>query len=92
MNFSRWLEIASQKQEERLDPNSKVHYNLDNFQILLILDGLENFHDVDNDGQESADWIPWSFPDHIKVIIMTRKTSKAMNHFKLRKYPILYMD
>lgn len=59
---------------------------------MLILDGLENFHDVDNDGEESADWIPWSFPDHIRVIIMTRKNSKAMNHFKLRKYPILFMD
>lgn len=23
---------------------------------------------------------------------MTKKNSKAMNHFKLRKYPIIYMD
>ncbi|CDW91345.1 histidine acid phosphatase family protein [Stylonychia lemnae] len=83
MNFARWLELASQKHEERLDPDSK---------IILILDGLENFHDVDTQGEESADWIPWTFPNHIKVILMTRKNSKAMNHFKLRKYPIIYMN
>jgi len=23
---------------------------------------------------------------------MTRKNSKAMNHFKLRKYPLIYME
>jgi len=23
---------------------------------------------------------------------MTRKNSKAMNHFRLRKYPIIYMN
>lgn len=23
---------------------------------------------------------------------MTKKNSKAMNHFKLRKYPMIYMD
>ena len=50
MNFARWLELASQKHEERLDPESK---------IIMILDGLENFHDVDTQGEESADWIPW---------------------------------
>ena len=50
MNFARWLELASQKHEERLDPDSK---------IIMILDGLENFHDVDTQGEESADWIPW---------------------------------
>lgn len=33
-----------------------------------------------------------TFPNHIKMVMMTRKNSKAMNHFKLRKYPIIYMD
>lgn len=47
---------------------------------------------MDTQGEESADWIPWTFPNHIKVILMTRKNSKAMNHFKLRKYPIIYMN
>lgn len=32
-----------------------------------------------------------SFPDRFRVIILTRKRSKAMNHFKLRKCPLLYM-
>jgi hypothetical protein len=50
MNFTRWLEIANQKHEERLDPESK---------IILILDGLENFIDGETGMEESADWIPW---------------------------------
>jgi hypothetical protein len=33
-----------------------------------------------------------TFPDHIRVILLTRKNSKAINHFKLRKYPVLYLD
>ena len=32
-----------------------------------------------------------SFPDRFRVIVLTRKRSKAMNHFKLRKCPLLYM-
>lgn len=32
-----------------------------------------------------------TFPDRFRVIILTRKRSKAMNHFKLRKCPLLYM-
>ena len=50
MNFVRWLELASQKQDERLDSESK---------IIMVLDGLENFKDADTGGEESADWIPW---------------------------------
>jgi hypothetical protein len=50
MNFNRWLEIANQKHDERLDTVSK---------IILVLDGLENFHDIDTNGEESADWLPW---------------------------------
>jgi hypothetical protein len=42
--------------------------------------------------EESADWIPWTYPDSIRFYIVTRKNSKAMNHFKLRKYPIIYID
>jgi len=63
--------------------------------IIMILDGLENFRDRENDNgldsEQSADWVPWSFPDRFRVIILTRKRSKAMNHFKLRKCPLLYM-
>jgi hypothetical protein len=63
--------------------------------IIMILDGLENFRDRENDqgidSEQSADWVPWSFPDRFRVIILTRKRSKAMNHFKLRKCPLLYM-
>ena len=54
MNFSRWLDIANQKHEEKLDPESK---------IVIVLDGLDNFIDIDDGSEESADWIPWSFPD-----------------------------
>lgn len=63
--------------------------------IIMILDGLENFRDRENDqgieSEQSADWVPWSFPDRFRVIVLTRKRSKAMNHFKLRKCPLLYM-
>jgi len=66
-----------------------------NGRIIMILDGLENFRDNENDqgidSEQSADWVPWSFPDRFRVIILTRKRSKAMNHFKLRKCPLLYM-
>jgi hypothetical protein len=57
------------------------------------------------DSEQSADWVPWyvfsspflllllfrSFPERFRVIILTRKRSKAMNHFKLRRCPLLYM-
>lgn len=49
-------------------------------QIILILDGPENFTDVD--GQEqSADWIPVTFPQRFKVIIVAKQASKALQLF-----------
>lgn len=83
MNFARWLDIASTKQSARLDNDAR---------IIIILDGPENFSDSETGKEESVDWVPWTFPDEVRFIICTRKNSKAMNHFILRKYPILYLD
>lgn len=83
MNFARWLDIANQKHEERLEGDSK---------IVIILDGIDNFFDQEDGTEESADWLPFTFPNHVQVIILTRKGSKAMNHFKSRHCPVLYMD
>lgn len=58
----------------------------------MILDGIDHFFDQETGEEESADWLPWTFPNHIQVIILCRKRAKALNHFKLRKCPVLYMD
>ena len=54
--------MASRKHSETMDKSSK---------IILILDGPENFTD-ENGIEQSADWIPMTFPDRMKVIILAR--------------------
>lgn len=61
-NFRQWLEMASKKHSEVMEKSSK---------IILILDGPENFTD-ENGIEQSADWIPLSFPEKFKVIILAR--------------------
>jgi len=60
--------------------------------IIVILDGIDHFSDPETGEEESADWLPWTFPNHIQVIILCRKRAKALNHFKLRRCPLLYVD
>jgi len=84
INFARWLELADWKlQEARMDPDSK---------IIIILDGLDNFIDPESGFEESADWLPWTFPNSVRFIITCRKSAKGMNHFKERKYPLLFVE
>lgn len=45
--------------------------------IILILDGPEKFTD-ELGNEQSADWIPVSFPELFRVIIVSQKKSKAM--------------
>ena len=58
--------------------------------IILVLDGPENFTD-ENGIEQSADWIPVTFPERFKVIILARQKSKSMRHFIQRKYPMLIL-
>ena len=80
-NFREWLEMASKKHDEMMDKTSK---------IILVLDGPENFTD-ENNIEQSADWIPVTFPERFKVIILARQKSKSMRHFIQRKYPMLIL-
>jgi len=80
-NFRKWLEIANKEHKELMDKNS---------QIILILDGPENFTD-EYGNEQSADWIPLTFPEKFKVIILAKQKCKAMQHFIQRKYPILIL-
>ena len=59
-------------------------------QIVLVLDGPEKFTD-EFGNEQSGDWIPKSFPDRFKVIIVVYRKSKCMQHFINRKYPILML-
>ena len=79
-NFARWLEIARKKQQQVDERQTK---------LILILDGIDNFIDKETGAEESADWVPWTFPDDVKAIITCNRKSKAMGHFKMRKYPML---
>jgi hypothetical protein len=56
--------------------------------IIMVLDGPEKFTD-EFGVEQSADWIPVSFPSKFRFIIITNKKSKSMTHFQLRKYPII---
>jgi hypothetical protein len=80
-NFRKWLEITNKRHKEMMGAKS---------QIILVLDGAGKFTDEHGNAQ-SADWIPTTFPDRFKVVIIADRGSKVMQHFIQRKYPILLL-
>jgi hypothetical protein len=63
-----------------MSPRQNVIYDGD---IIIVLEGLENFRDPDTNLESSLKfWLPKTFPDRVKVIVTASPNSKSSKYMR----------